>query len=307
MATNEEVIGSVASEMPTELAEKITGMKATEVWGVMEQYPTIANSFINTLTNKVTKSVIYSKIFENPLKFLKKPMLHYGDSIEELFVEMAQVKGFTGHWHDESKTPEADLIRKLIPEVSALYISINVDYKLKTTVMDKSLRKAFFQEGGLSNLVGQIIASITSSAEYKEFKLTKDVYQKLIAEGKAIKKINEDGTVEYTEINNGLNLPIKQTPYIVKIEGSTSKEKMLNLSEAIRETVGYMKFPSNKYNLASKLVWSKPEEMMLITTPTTKAKLDVQALAHTFNISLAELNTRTILVDEMPEGTVEVF
>lgn len=304
MATNDKIIQSVSAQMPTEYAERLAGLTSEQVYGVMVDFPHVANSFISTLTNKVTKSLIYSKIFNNPLKFLKKDKLEYGDSIEQLFVEMAQVKGFTGHWIDDagSNTPEADLIRKLAPEVEAMYITLNVDYKLKTTVFDKALKKAFYQEGGLQNLIGQIVGSITSSAEYKEFTLTKDVYEKLIGEGKQIKKIADDGTTEFGEINSGTSMPIKQELHTVKIEGATKKEKMLNLSEAVRETVGYMKFPSKKYNLAGKLVWSNPEEMMLLTTPTTIAKMDVNVLADAFNMSKAELNTRTLLVDTMPKG-----
>lgn len=304
MNTNEDIIKAVSASMPEEYAQKLAGLSSEQVFGVMTDFPHVANSFISTLTNKVTKSLIYSKIFNNPLKFLKKDKLEYGDSIEQLFVEMAQVKGFTGHWIDETgaNTPEADLIRKLAPEVEAMYITLNVDYKLKTTVFDKALKKAFFQEGGLSNLIGQIVGSITSSAEFKEFTLMKDVYEKLISEGKQIKKVADDGTVEFGDINVGTSQPIKKELHTVKIEGATKAEKMKNLSEAIRETVGYMKFPSKKYNLADKLVWSNPDEMMLITTPTTIAKMDVNVLADAFNMSKTDLNTRTIQVDSMPDG-----
>ena len=48
---------------------------------IAQTYPNVLNSFINTLTNKVTKSLIYSKIFTNPLKELKKGALEYGDFI----------------------------------------------------------------------------------------------------------------------------------------------------------------------------------------------------------------------------------
>lgn len=295
--TNEKIIAKVASEMPTEHAERIGKLRGAELLSVFENYPNTLNSFINTLTNKVSKSLIYSKIFENPLKAMKKGKLEYGDSIEQLFVEMAQVKGFTAHW-DNGGTEEADLIRKLVPKVTAMYITANADYKSKATVMDKQLRKAFMNEGGLNKLVMQIVGSISSAMEFKEFNLTKVAVNGLIGEGKGVTHVADDGHIETASINSSqANAPIAQQPFIINTGGDMRK-----LSKELRETVGFMKFPSTKYNLAKQLVWSNPSDMVLITTPTTIAELDVNVLADTFNMSKAELTTRTILIDEMPKG-----
>ena len=294
--TNEQILSKVTSEMPKEYGEKIEGKSSAEVFAIMQDYPAVANSFINTLTNKVTKTLVYSKLFNNPLKELKQGVLEYGDSIEELFVQMASIKGFTGNWDDNAKTPEADLIRQLTPKVTAMYIRVNVDYKGKTTIFDKQLRKAFMSSTGLQGLVMQIVGSITSGMEFKEFLLTKTTLNALVHEGKQIKQVKEDGTIELEVVNTGTKLPIKQTPYIVKCADAKA------LSKELRETVGLMKFPSNKFNLAKELTWSQPEEMILVTTPALIAELDVDVLASSFNVSKADLNTRTVLVDEMPKG-----
>lgn len=307
MATNKEIVKATVAQMGAEGQAKFAEIdiaNGAEVFSIMEQYPTIKNEFVETLTNKVVQSLVYSKIFENPLKMLKQPMLNYGDSIEELFVEMAQIKGFLGHWLDGAgaNTEEADLIRALEPKITALYISKNVDYKGKATIFDKQLRKAFFNEGGLSNIVNQIVGSITSGMEYKEFETTKKLLTSFISEGKQISKINDDGTIALTPINNGGNLPIKQTPYCVSVAGATESEKMKNLVQQIRTEVGNMKFPSDKYNLAKKITWSNPDELMLFTTADVSASLDVNVLANAFNVSSTDIQTRTILLDEMPKG-----
>lgn len=292
--TNEEIIKAVKSDMVgTErdlISEASTGV---DVLNISSTYPNVLNSFINTLTNKVTKSLIYSKIFSNPLKELKKGALEYGDSIEELFVQMAMSKNFGENW-EGSSTPEGDLIRKLKPKVTAMYIKLNMDKKYKTTVMDKQLRKAFLNQNGLSNLVMQIVGSITSQAEYQEFMYTKKNI-KLLVETSQNWEIDEDHKTE----NVGsipIGTVIKQTPYIVSCSDTKQMVK------EIRETVGYMKFPSDKFNLAKELTWCNPESLILLTTPSTIADLDVNVLASAFNVSSANLQTRTILVDEMPTG-----
>lgn len=292
--TNEQIIDAVKEGMTgTEkelLADARTGI---DVLNISQTYPNVLNSFINTLTNKVTKSLIYSKIFTNPLKELKKGALEYGDSIEELFVQMAMAKNFGENW-EGSSTPEGDLIRKLKPKVTAMYIKLNMDKKYKTTVMDKQLRKAFLNNNGLSNLVMQIVGSITSQAEYQEFMYTKK-NMNLLVETAENWELDAD---HKTETNGSIPIGtvIKQTPYVV------SSTDTRDLVKNIRETTGFMKFPSTKFNLAKELNWCDPSSLMLMTTPGVIADLDVNVLASAFNVSNADLQTRTILVDEMPTG-----
>lgn len=293
--TNKEIMDAVIADMPKADADALKDVKnGADFLKVTEQYPNVQNSFISTLTNKVTKSLIFSKIFSNPLKELKKGKLEYGDSIEELFVQMAMAKNFGEHWDNGGGTPEADLIRKLTPKVTAMYISVNFDKKYKTTVMNKQLRKAFLNEGGLSRLIMQIVGSITSQAEYTEFVTTKKTLKSLVEEAKQI-------TLDETHENESTtSIPIgkiiKQTPYVIETHNT------LDFVTQLRATVGDMKFPSTKYNLAKELNWCNPEDLVLVTTPQTIAELDTHVLASAFNISKADLTTRVILVDEMPEG-----
>ena len=73
------------------------------------------------------------------------------------------------------------------------------------------------------------------------------------------------------------------------------------ISEAVRALSGRLRFPSTEYNSAKVLTWSNPEDLVFITTPEMVAKLDVNVLAQAFNVSLAELNVRTVIVDELPQ------
>ena len=290
---NEQIIKAVSQELTSDISEQIEGKSSVELLEVFDDYPNVKNAFINTLTNKVAKSVIFSKIYSNPLRELKKGKVEYGESIEELFVQMAMAKNFGENWED-STSPEADLIRKLKPKVTALYCTVNFDKKYKTTVMDKQLRKAFVNEYGLSNLVMQIVSSITSQAEYQEFLATKGTMLNLVAECKN-KSLDAEHKTE-SDVTLPIGTVVKQTPYIRQV--SSAKD----LVQAIREEVGNMKFPSDKYNLAKELNWVNPQDLVLMTTPSVIADIDVNVLASAFNVSSADVTTRTILVDEMPKG-----
>lgn len=290
---NDQIIKAVVNEMGEDVKQHAEGKSGVELLSVFDDFPNVKNAFVNTLTNKITKSVIFSKIFNNPLKELKKGKLEYGESIEELFVQMAMSKNFGESW-ESSGTPEGDLIRKLKPKVTAMYISVNFDKKYKTTVFDKQLRKAFINEYGLSNLVMQIVGSITSQAEYQEFLATKQTMLSLVSECKN-KGLDADHKIE-SDTAIPIGKVVKQTPYVVNTP--TAKD----LLKAIRTEVGNMKFPSTKYNLAKELNWSNPQDLMLMTTSETIADIDVNVLAGAFNVSMTDINTRTILVDEMPKG-----
>ena len=290
---NDQIIKAVVNEMGEDVKQHAEGKSGVELLSVFDDFPNVKNAFVNTLTNKITKSVIFSKIFNNPLKELKKGKLEYGESIEELFVQMAMSKNFGESW-ESSGTPEGDLIRKLKPKVTAMYISVNFDKKYKTTVFDKQLRKAFINEYGLSNLVMQIVGSITSQAEYQEFLATKQTMLSLVSECKN-KGLDADHKNE-SDTAIPIGKVVKQTPYVVNTP--TAKD----LLKAIRTEVGNMKFPSTKYNLAKELNWSNPQDLMLMTTSETIADIDVNVLAGAFNVSMTDINTRTILVDEMPKG-----
>lgn len=288
--TNEEMIASVVNDMPGEHSTRLMAegkiLAPQEMLNVFKDYPTTKNEFINTLTNKVTKVMIYSKIYKNPLVSLKQGTVEYGDSIEELFVQMALMKNFAEHW-DEDGTDEADLIRKMTPKVTALYIQRNIDKKFKTSVSDKQLRKAFFNSNGLSNLVQQIVGSITTSINFNEFEMMKSTLFKAVDgvsyNGQSLKDIPAD--------SKGKKM------YAIEVADYDTKPS--NLVEKIRTVTGDMQFMSKDFNMAGELNFCDPENLVLITTSEVEAKLDVNVLAHAFNVSHTDLKTRTIKVDKL--------
>lgn len=295
MKSNEELIQAVKQEMPEHDQKVLEGVTSGVAFlQVAEQYKPIMNSFIETLTNKIAKSLIFSKIYENPLKQLKKGKLEYGETIEELFVQMAVAKNFGEHWGDGSNTPEADLIRKITPKVTAMYTRTNFDKKYKTTVMDKQLRKAFTTEHGLAKLVLQIIGSLTSQAEKQEFIYTKKIMNSLVENCQSWGLDADHGVETNVDLKGTV---VKQTPYIVNCGNDPKK-----LIKEIKTVVGDMTFPSTKYNLAKEENWCNPENLVLITTSDVSADIDVNVLASAFNVSMTDIKTKTILVDKMPEG-----
>ena len=263
---------------------------------IFAQYPTAKNEFINTLTNQVVRSVIYSKIFHNPLEMFHGGKLEVGQSIEQLFVAMAEVKGFL-EMQDSDEVK--DLIKTSAPDVRALYVSRNYAYKAKVTISEEQLAGAFRSQDGLSQLVNHLASSIVSGIYYQEFTDMKRIIL-AHAQGKYLARVDATGKMVETKLTNTV-LPGGQSAHVVKIGAKDSAEATGKaVSEAVRGLAGRLRFPSNAYNSAKVMTWSNPEDLVFITTPEMVAKLDVNVLAQAFNVSQAELNVRTVIVDELP-------
>ena len=233
--------------------------------------------------------MFFNKVFNNPLKMLHRGMLPYGKSIEEMFVELAEQKGFNEHF-EGSTSNEADLIGVTSPKVKVDYISQNFAYKFKTSISDLQLKGAFANTYGLNTLLNKIVDSLFSQVQVSEFEDMKDILINQTVkstggstQGKGIiPMMYEDPTT-------------KANALIAVGENPTGVE----LCKLIRTWANKLQFPSNKYNLAGVKTWSAKNELVLFITPEYQAEIDVNALAFAFNVSSADVQIRTIVVDTL--------
>ena len=300
MKTNSEILNTIRANASMEYQSRVP--EALGIGGnvsqVFTQYPSMKNEFLNALTNKVARTLFYSKVFENPLKALHKGMLPYGYSLEQIFVEMAEGKGFWEHW-DVSGDEVKDLVGMKKPSVKLLYIERNFAMKYKATISDQQLRTAFQSQDGLGRLVEQVVSSIYSKAYFDEFNMMKDI---LTQHAKAcfLKYDTTTGKHVSTALSNTVLPNGKDACVYVIGEYATQEAKGKAISKAIRTLAGKMAFPTNQYNSAGVNQWSERQQLIYITTPEEQAELDVEVLANAFNMDKADVNVRVIVVDELP-------
>ena len=301
LKTNAEILNTIRANASAEYQERVP--EALGVGGnvskVFTEYPTMKNEFLQALTNKVARTLFYSKVFDNPLKALHKGMLPFGYSLEQIFVNMAESKGFWEHW-DGSSDEVKDLVGKQKPNIKLLYIERNFAYKYKTTISDQQLRTAFTDQNGLSRLVEQVVSSVYSKAYFEEFN---DMKRVLAAHAKAM-FLAYDSTPTGKPVETPLTDEVlpkgKNEAVMVLGEYSTQEAKGKAISKAIRTLAGKMAFPSDKYNSAGVNQWTERQQLIYITTPEEQAELDVEVLANAFNMDKADVNVRVIVVDELP-------
>ena len=300
LKTNAEILNTIRANASTEYQERVPEALGVggNVSNVFNQYPTMKNEFLTALTNKIARTLFYSKVFDNPLKALHKGMLPYGYSLEQIFVNMAESKGFWEHW-DASGDAVKDLVGMKKPDIKLLYIERNFAYKYKTTISDQQLRVAFREQNGLSRLVEQVVSSVYSKAYFDEFN---DMKRILEAHAKAMYLSYDTTTGNATEkaLTKTVLPSGKNATIMVLGEYATQEAKGKAISKAIRTLAGKMAFPTAKYNSAGVRQWSERNQLIYITTPEEQAELDVEVLANAFNMDKADVNVRVIVVDELP-------
>lgn len=302
---NKEVLETIADNSNSELRELMPKKNVvengtqvekydfsetgSEVYAILEEYPTAKNEFINTLVNKIGKSLFFSKVYNNPLKMLHRGMLPYGKTIEQIFVKQAEQKGYDEHFNG-STSAEGDLIRATKPQVAVDYISQNYKYKFKTSVSEDELKGAFANMYGLNELLMQIVEQLYSTVETSEYEDMKLILTNLEEKSTGGSKIGL-GVIPRLYANS----TTKENCFVPVGETLDGKK----VCKLIRAYANKLKFQSDKRNLAGVKTFTNKNELILLTTPDIDAEIDVEALAYAFNMSKVDVNVRTILVDDL--------
>lgn len=224
------------------------------------------NQFMDILVNRIAYTYVRGQSYKNPLAVFKGNKINYGSTIQEI-----APKWIKAHSYDD----EADTLLKLHrPEAEVWYHSQNRRDQYPISVNIDELRTAFTEEYGLNNLVAQVMQSPNNSDEYDEFQIMKNL------------------TALYESKWGFYKHHLSAAPH----DDATGKE----LLTALQTYGGKLQFPSARYSGTDIPVFATPGELVLIVTPETQASLNVNTLAALFNVDLAKVSYRTVLIDEFP-------
>ena len=326
--SNKDMLNAIRNQASAEYQERIpavaSDLEARSVLQKFQDFPTAKNEFLKTLTEKVVKTEFFSRVYSNPLKMLKKGTLPYGSSIEELFVTHAKVKGFLAQANDVSERSmnwvgnySAGELTKLKPaDIRALYVTRNFQYVYEVSISDAQMKAAFMNGNGLSELVNQLVGSLTSGAELQEYEDMKRVLS-AAARGEYLVQKN-DGQMEYSgEGSVGSLITGTDKKYLTSTRGVNKAMKVIQIKKSaatahvddsyaaplaiqLRAYAQKLRFMKDDCNMAGVKTFSNIDDLVFLTTPESQAGMDVELLAQAFNISKAEAQYRTIIVDELP-------
>lgn len=234
-----------------------------QIGAVIMDYPALQNEFLNALVNRIGRVLITSKMYANPWAMFKKGMLEFGETIEEIFVNMAKPFQF------DPTVAESNLFKREIPDVRSAFHIMNYQKYYKSTVSNDQLRQAFLSWQGITDLIAKIVDAMYTGANYDEFITMKYMLARHIL----------DGHMYPVQIPTVETANMKQI--VSKIKGISNKYE----------------FQSNKYNLAGVHTHTLKRDQYMLINSMFDAEMDVEVLASAFNMSKAEFMGQRVLVD----------
>lgn len=231
--------------------------------------PAFSNQFINALVNRIALVVVQSSVFNNPYALLKKGYLEYGETVEEIFVNIANVVDYSAE-----KAEQRELKRSL-PDVKSAFHVMNWRVMYPVTIQDEDLRLAFLSEDGVQNLIAKIVDSIYTAAEYDEFLLFKYLIIK--------------------EVSSGMVYP--------KVVTGKISEDAVNF----RGVSNILNFMGSEYNEFGVKTNTPKSRQVIFMDSMYNAKFDVEVLASAFNMDKAEFMGQLYLIDNFTQFDNERF
>lgn len=237
-----------------------TSTEIPRVGEVLMGYPALANQFINALINRIAMVRVRSATFNNAYRELKKGYLEFGETVEEVFVQIAKAREFS------AEKAEARELKRSLPDVRSAFHTMNWRVMYPVTIQDEDLRLAFLSAEGVQDLIARIVDSIYTAAEYDEFLLFKYLLIKAISHGKM---------------------------YPVAIDGD-----MKAAAVAFRGTSNKLGFMSNRYNASGVTTTTPRADQYIFMDSDYNAAFDVAVLAAAFNMEKADFMGRLLLIDD---------
>lgn len=233
------------------------------------------NQFLSALVNRIALVIVSTKAYKNPWSFTKRGTIEAGETIEEIYVNLAKVEQF-----DPGNTTNAllaDLFGKRKPDVQAAFHSMNFMKKYPVTISNEQLVTAFTSMEGVANLIEYIVQTLYTAFEYDEFLMLKYMLYRLALDGKI-----KAETI--SELNSESNC-------------KAAVKKIKSISNE-------MTFMKTGYNMAKVYTHTPKTDQMVIMNTDVDSTIDVDVLVSAFNLDKVTFAGQRILIDSF--GTAEI-
>lgn len=241
-----------------------------EIGATIMDYPALQNEFLNALVNRIGRVILTSKSYQNPWAMFKKGFLEFGETIEEVFTNLAKPFQF------DPAVAENEIFKREIPDVRSAFHVLNYQKFYKATVSQEQLRMAFMSWDGVTSLISSIVESMYTAANYDEFITMKYLLCRRMLSGEMY-------------WGNPGGSDIIATKDIVK---------------SIRNYSNMLTFLSADYNLAGVYNSTKKDDQYIIIPSSMMAEIDVDVLAAAFNMDKVDFMGHVVLIDSFSKPDI---
>lgn len=245
-----------------------------KIGSIIMQYPALQNEFLNALINRIALVIVTNKLYENPWSMFKKGFIEMGETVEEIFVNIAKVSQFDPYVAEET------VFQRQIPDVRATFHLMNYQKFYKDTISEDQLRQAFVSWDGVTDLISRIVNSMYTAANYDEFLVMRYLLARQFIDG----NINTEN---------------------VTLSGTASEDNK-TISKLIKKLSESYTFLSSAYNINGVMTHTEKKNQYLISTVDFNASLDVDSLAFAFNMDKIQFAGHRVAVPTFGFTTEEV-
>lgn len=272
-ATSADILNAIRNSATNDYKNYIPVVTADaeiirSVGSILMQNPSLMNEFLSALCNRIGKVLINSRLYNNPWAVFKKGVLEFGEVVEDIFVNIADVYEFD---HEGG----TDFAARKLPDVRASFYAMNYEVQYKVSVSPDMFKRAFLSESGIAELVSYITNSLYTAHANDEFLIMKYLLGVHILDGH-----------------------LKP----VQVDVAAGSEK--SVVKKFKEVSNKLTFLSPDYNIAGVHNFSDKGFQYLIINSAYDATYDVDVLASAFNMDKAEFAGHRKLVDSF--GAMDV-
>jgi hypothetical protein len=270
MADNIQVVNTIWKNASTTYQDRIPQATRDNITAIgnmilSADYVAQKNEFLNALVNRISMTIVSSKLAKNRLAAFKKGMVQYGSDIEEVFVSIASAQTF-----DQTKA-EAEIFKRKFPDVQAAFHRLNRADLYKVTITDFQLRHAFLSSDGMGKLVSAIVNSLYSGDNYDEYTLMKNV------------------VADY--FTNQLHA---KTVTVTDVTDQTTAQDFMR---TIKQTSTDFEFVSSEFNPSGVLTFTEKSDQVLLIHKNIDTNISTDLLAWAFNNNQFDVNVQKVVVD----------
>ena len=261
-----------------------TRTNLAEIGQAFETYDVLFNEFHANLINKIGKTIIEQKMFENKLARFKTGGITSPHDIEEIFMEMAKAEGT---YDPDGSNP---LGRREGPGVKVIYHRQNRQDYYAISIGDIDFSRVFRSEAQLDTFIRGKINSVYAGDNRDEWILMKN----LLGSYKNAEK-TAPGYFDYE---------------VTDMASATSKEEFAkDFVKTVRKAVLDQSFLSDQYNVAGVERQVNPSDLVLFVNKDILVEVDVERLATAFHQSDTDLKVvpTIIAMDDFGEISSDTY
>jgi len=270
MGFSVSVLNNIRANATTEYQTRIpeaTQQNIISVGNALQSYNLLYNEFFPALFNKIGKTMIESKLFQNKLARFKSGTIFTQQDVEEIFIEMAKS---AKPYDPEGKTA---LARRPADDVKVIYHRQNRQDYYDKSIGDLDVIRVFRSEASLDTFITGLFNSMYSRAEHDEWTHMKN----LLA--------TYEGYCDYG------------------VTAITDEASAKQFVKTVRKASMDMTFASDKLNKSKVMTWTPLADQVLLVNKDVLAEVDVEVLAKAFNMGKTDIQVEVIPMDDF--GSME--